>query len=395
MSQLLTPRFMLAWAASLFEGLAFFLFVHFPGFLHDLGATEVEIGVVMGVAALSAIVIRPSTGRTMDRRGRRPVFLVGNALNVAVVALYLTITSIGPWLYAVRAMHGVAIGIVFASIFTYAADLIPEDRRTQGLALFGVSGMLPIALGGVLGDFVLARWDFDALFLTSLLLAAVALVLCIPLTETVGRAGEDVSISFRRPLVQRDLLPLWWMTLVFAFALTGYFTFLRTFVDTTGIGSVGAFFAAYALTAIALRLLAGWLPDRVGPKRVLYPAMVVFAAGFLVLAAADSSAMVVVAGALCGAGHAYVFPILYGTAFGRAGVRDRGSAAAIFTGLFDLGIFVGGPILGALITLLGYSPMFLLTAAWVIGGSLLFALWDGDVGRRRLTEARYLDRRPL
>ena len=70
MDGLLTPRFMLAWAVSFFSGLAFFLFVHFPGFLEDLGATEVQIGVVVGVTAFAAHLIRPSIGRELDPRGR-------------------------------------------------------------------------------------------------------------------------------------------------------------------------------------------------------------------------------------------------------------------------------------------------------------------------------------
>ncbi|HLA66470.1 MAG TPA: MFS transporter [Acidimicrobiia bacterium] len=385
MDGLLTPRFLLAWAVSFFSGLAFFLFVHFPGFLADLGATEVQIGVVVGVTAFAALLIRPSIGRELDRRGRRPMILAGNAAHVIALSLYLTVHSFGPWLFAVRILHGFAEALVFASLFTYAADIVPDDRRTQGLALFGVSGMLPIAVGGVLGDFVLGRWSFTALFLTSLALGGIALILSLPLVESVTPAGRDAAVSFSRPLVQRDLLPIWWMTFVFSFSLTAYFAFLRTFVDETGIGSVGAFFGAYASAAILLRIFFGWLPDRVGQKRVLYPAMVAFAAGFLALAAAHSIVLVVVAGALCGTGHGYSFPILYAISFGRARRGDRGSASAIYTGLFDAGTLVGGPVLGSLITLVGYSTMFVIAAAWVTAGSLTFAIWEGDVRWRRTT----------
>jgi MFS family permease len=190
-------------------------------------------------------------------------------------------------------------------------------------------------------------------------------------------------VSFVRPLLQRDLLPLWWLSLVFALSLNAYFTFLRTFVDQSGIGSVSGFFAAYAGTAMLLRVVGGWVPDRVGAKRVLYPAMVVFAAGFVVLSTASTGSSIMIAGALCGTGHAYAFPILYALSFGRAGRTDRGSASAIFTGLFDLGTLVGGPLLGALVTWFGYSSMFLAAAAWVVAGSILFSLWEGDIGRRR------------
>jgi len=383
MRSLLTTRFATAWTVSLFSGLSFFLFVHFPRFLEGLGASEVEIGLIIGSTALSAIAIRPHLGRDLDRRGRRPILLLGGIVNVIVLALYPTVESLGPWLYTIRIGQGFGVALSFTAIFTYAADLVPADKRTQGLALFGVSGLLPIALGGVLGDLVLARWSFDGLFITSLALGAVALALSFTLPESSTPVGRKGEVSFLRPLLQRDLLPLWWITVVFTLALNAYFTFLRTFVDASGIGTVGGFFAAYAGTAIAVRIVGGWLPDRVGAKRVLYPALALFAAGFVVLATASATTSILLAGALCGTGHAYAFPILYALSFGRARSGDRGSASAIFTGLFDVGTLIGGPLLGALVTWFGYSAMFFAAAAWVVAGSIAFSLWEGDAGPRR------------
>jgi len=385
MRSLLTTRFVTAWMVSLFSGLSFFLFVHFPRFLESLGASEIEIGLIVGSTALSAIAVRPHLGRDLDRRGRRPILLLGGIVSVVVLALYPTVDSLGPWLYAIRIAQGFGVALSFTAIFTYAADLVPADKRTHGLALFGVSGLLPIALGGVVGDFVLARWSFDGLFITSLVFGGVALALSFTLPESSTPAGREGEVSFLRPLRQRDLLPLWWITVVFTLSLNAYFTFLRTFVDESGIGSVGGFFAAYAGTAIAIRVVGGWLPDRIGAKRVLYPALLLFAGGFVVLATASSAVSVTVAGSLCGTGHAYAFPILYAMSFGRAGSADRGSASAIFTGLFDVGTLVGGPAFGVLVTLFGYPAMFSVAAAWVVLGSIAFALWEGDAGPRRRT----------
>lgn len=386
-TRLLTGPFVLAWALSLFSGLAFFLFVHFPGYLEDLGAHEAQIGLIVGTTAAAAIAIRPWVGRAMDRRGRRPVILLGCAIHLVAILLYLTVDAITPWLFVVRIVHGFGEALSFAAVFTYAADIVPDDRRTEGLALFGVSGLLPIAIGGVIGDMILAEGEFRTVFLTSGGLAVIALLIALRLRESATPAPDGTLVSFTRPLMQRDLLPMWWVTLVFSFALTAYFTFLRTFVDETGIGSVGAFFGAYATTAILLRLFAGWLPDRIGLKRVLYPAMLVFSAGFLLLAAAHSTLAVVIAGVFCGAGHGYGFPILYAIAFGRAHVLDRGSASAIFTGLFDVGTLTGAPLLGALVAWLGYPAMFRVAAAWVLVGLVAFAAWDRDLPFQRRADA--------
>ncbi len=359
------------------QGMAFTMFLHFPGFLKGLGAGEVEIGLIVGLTAVASIAVRPSVGRAMDRRGRRPVILFGNVVNVAVLALYLTVGELGAWLYAVRITHGFAVALLFTALFTYGADQVPASRRTEGIALFGISGILPIALGGVLGDIILARWEFDIFFVVVLGFGILSLLLSLPLPESHAPGGSgDQPQRFLASVLQKNLLPLWWVTLVFSLALTAYFTFLKTFVIDTGIGSVGLFFSTYAATAIGLRLFAAWLPDRVGPKRVLYPALGSMVLGFVVLASATGAGAVAVAGMLCGAGHGYAFPIVMGMVVSRAAEADRGSAMAIFTGLFDVGALLGGPAFGAIIRFGSYSSMFLAAGGWMLAGGIIYAYLD-------------------
>ena len=376
--RLFTAPFALAWAANLALGLCFFLFVHLSGFLEGLGASEVTIGALFATTAITSIAIRPRVGRAMDQIGRRPVIVVGSAINVIVVALYLTVTAIGPWVYVVRALHGVAQAFLFTALFTYAADRVPASRRTEGLALFGISGILPIALGGLIGDAVLATAGYDALFVTSTILAIVVLALALLLPEPRMRRTR-ASLGrrpFLRVLERKDLLPLWFITGVFTTALASYVTFLKTWVEETGVGSVGMFFAAYTVVAVLLRVFLGSLPDRVGPRRVLYPTLGLYAACFGVLALATNAAWVLAAGALCGAGHAFSFPILYAMVIVRTPEADRGSGVAVYTAMYDVGFLVGGPLFGAIIALGGYEMMFVTAGAAVAVGTLVFARWD-------------------
>lgn len=376
--RLLTRPFVMASAATFTHGMAWALFVHFPGFLEDLGATEVIIGLIVGCAAVASIAVRPWVGRAMDRRGRRPLIIAGNVLNVATLLIYLLISRIDGWIYALRIVHGLSEAVLFTVLFTFAADWVPAEKRTQGLALFGVAGMLPIALGGLVGDFVLGRWDFDVFFLVAAGFAAASLLISLYLHDAPHVVGQPPARGFVESITGVHLLPLWWITFVFSFVLTAYFTFLKTFVDETGIGSVGLFFAFYAGTAIVLRLTFGWVPDRVGPKRALGPAMLFLAAGLIVLSAATSGTGVALAGLLCGVGHGYTFPILYALTVTRARVAERGAAMAVYTGLFDAGTLVGGPLLGVLIRWFSYDTMFLSAAAFVVLGLGLFALWDKE-----------------
>src|SRR5262245_17715439 len=101
-TRLLTRPFLLCFVANLLQGLAFNLFLHFPGFLAQLGADELRIGIISASTAVAAIALRPPTGRAMDLRGRRIVILTGGLLNVVAVALYFTVSAIGAWLVLVR-----------------------------------------------------------------------------------------------------------------------------------------------------------------------------------------------------------------------------------------------------------------------------------------------------
>jgi MFS family permease len=377
-ARLLTRPFALCSLANLAQGTAFSLFLHFPGFLNGIGASDVEIGFLFGLTGIAAILARPPIGRSMDTRGRRGVILLGNAINVSAIALYLCVERVGPALYAIRIAHGIAEAMLFTALFTYAADCVPAGRRTEGLALFGVSGMLPIALGGLLGDLILRGADYAALFSVSCGFAVLSLLLSLPLRDLPrGDAEQEASRGFWAALTQRDLLPIWWVTFAFALAVAAVFTFVKRFVDETGLASVGGFFSAYSGAAILLRLGLGWLPDRIGPKRVLFPALGGVALACCLLAGATDAHQVIIAGTLFGMGHGFAFPVLFGILVTRARDADRGSAMGIFTALFDAGAVAGGPLIGALIMGAGFGAAFAAAAGIVAAGMLSFLVWDG------------------
>jgi MFS family permease len=393
-ARLLTAPFVLAWTVNLLQGLSFFMFVHLPRLLSDLGANEVVIGLIVAATAVASLLARPSIGTAMDRRGRRPAIIAGSLLTCLAVPLYFTVHSVGPWLVGVRVLHGIASALTFVSITTYGADHVPDERRTQGLALFGASNLLPMALGGWLGDVILGAGGFDGLFLAAFCFAAAGLALAFRLPEARRPAAAGAARpkgGFRRALTQPDLRPVWFITFCQSVVFTGYFTFMRTFVDDTGVGSVGVFYAAFAGIAVVLRAFLGWVPDRVGRARVLYASMGSIAAGYVILAAASSAVAVAFAGVLCGAGLGYSFPILFAMVVERAPAEERGSAMAAFTVCGDTGSLVGSPLLGWAIVTFSYGVMFCGAATLMVLATVAYGIWE----TRRQRRQRLLPAAPL
>jgi MFS family permease len=132
-------------------------------------------------------------------------------------------------------------------------------------------------------------------------------------------------------------------------------------------GSVSRFFLSYSFTAVAVRILGGRLPDRVGLQRVLFPALLVFAGGIFAIPHAGPQALILV-GAACGAGHGYVFPILTVLTAERVAPGQRGRAVTWFTVMFDLGTTLASPAFGAVAEWQGYAAMFTLAGTAMLAG---------------------------
>jgi MFS family permease len=351
------------------------LAIHLPGFLHQLGAGEAEIGRIMATYALSALIAGPLVGRVMDRHGRRIVIRSGTLLFALCASLYLLIDRLGAFVYCLRLLDGVAATMLYAALFTYAADVVPAERRTEGLALFGTSGLLPIGVSGELGDFILHVSGYPALFATALGFGVLSVLVGWPLRDvhrSEALSGAAPPATLLATFAQRDLRPVWVAAVAFFFAMSSVMTFIKTYVLTTGRGSVGNFLMLYAATALMLRVLLGWLPDRVGLTRMLFPAACSYAIGVLLLAYATTDVHVLLAGMCCGIGHGYAFPVLFSLVIGRVTASARGGAMAIYTCIDWAGTLIAGPVVGIVIERAGYTAGFCLLAFTLALGTTLF-----------------------
>src|SRR5690606_9258566 len=112
---------------------------------------------------------------------------------------------------------------------------------------------------------------FSGLFGTALGVAGIAALtaFALPEIERLSVRTEHPGRNFWETLINPALIPIWLAISGVFVAVTAYFTFTRTYIAITGLGTVGGFFAAYALTTIAFRVLAGSLPERLGTRRLL------------------------------------------------------------------------------------------------------------------------------
>lgn len=380
---LFTRRFWLACAMHFTGAMATSFYILFPLFVRHLGGNEFVMGLYAGITGAAAVAARFPIGRFLDTQGRRRVLIAAGCLHVAAWLGFLSFDAIGLRTALLAAVYGLASGALFASYFTYASDIIPVTRRSEGFGLFGVWGIVTNGLGPMLAEVVIARAGFRAYFLVPAAFATVSLCISLLLPETAAMPRSPVaapSAPFLR-FVNRGLIFVLCTAFMFAAAVESLFVFLAPFAYAHGRGSIGGVFLCYALTAVAVRVFAGRLPDRVGLRRVLIPALFLYAAGIFLVPHVVGASTLIVVGMMCGAGHGYAFPILNALAIEQVSPAQRGRAVSWLTAMFDLGNTIANPILGALAQWAGYTVMF--TASGV--GMLLTA---AVVWRRPVRQAR-------
>ena len=379
---LFTRRFALACGMHFCGGMAGSLYILFPLFVRGLGGSEFVIGIYAGLTGAAAVAARIPVGRFLDTLGRRAVLLGAGTLQVAAWLGFLSFSSLGLRAALSVVVYGLASGSLFAAYFTYASDIIPVTRRAEGFAMFGIWGILPNGLGPLLGEWLITRSGFTAYFLVAAGCALLALCLSARLPETADAAHRA---SARRPapgtgFPMRAVLFLLGTAFMFGTAVESLYVFLAPYAYAHGRGSVGAFFMTYACTAVVTRVFTGRLPDRIGPRRVLIPALFLYAGGVLLVPHTSGVLGLLTAGMMCGAGHGYAFPILNALIVGRVAAAYRGRAVSWLTAMFDLGNTLANPLLGAIAHWVGYTAMFSTSGTGLLCTAVAFWWRPADPG---------------
>jgi len=372
--RLWSRNFVAACVAQFFYFGSFYLLIPtLPQYVAGLGGTLSQVGVVMGLFTLAAVVLRPSFGRLGDRYGRKIFMATGAGLFILFPLLYASLAGIGP-LYLARIGHGLAHACYLAASSAYIADLAPTHRRGEVIGIYSTANIVAMALFPAWGASIVQGHTFFFLFVVSALTAAAGWVATLVLRDIraarpAGPAPTTLAIA-RRPTV---LIP----SLALFSAATSYgavVTFLPVFAPARGIANFGLFFTVYAVSTILSRIVAGAASDRLGRKRVIVPFMAILAVTVFLLPSAHTLKFLLALAVLLGISFGSFMPTLNALVVDLTPPAERGAALGFFTAFMDVGITAGSMVLGPIGNRFGYPAMFYTAAILVVLGLVYFAL---------------------
>lgn len=361
----------------LFIGHSFFCIIAFSMtllslFIEKIGGDKSIIGIILACLMAGRLVFRPLWGTIIDNYGRKANFLLSGIL-LPITLFSLSIQTNAGILFAIVCfLYGAGIGGLFSTFFTYVNDLSPSHRRSEVVAIFGLSGFIGMALGPMIGNAVVKHYGFESLLKISSILAIFFIFIPYSLPETLKRKKEQKRVpmysAFKQVIKIPSLLPFWSIIFAFGCSLNASRVFLATMAKEFELGSIAQYFTTYALTAIIVRLCAANLADKVGKIKVLIPAVGTQVIAYFILTLTNNPAILILSGFLGGLGHAYIFPILNAMVAEEAGAKLRGMAVSCFSMTSDIGSVFGSIALGVVAKYCGYLWLFRVVVCIIILG---------------------------
>jgi MFS family permease len=340
-----------------------------PPYVKSLGADDHLLGWLTGAATLSTLIVRPFAGLALDKFGRRGTFMAGLLfLAAATFALYFfPLVSV---IILLRFAHGLGWGVTSTSSNTIAADYIPRSRFGEGMGYFSLSAALALAISPAIGLALPPGQMF--LLATALVLAALALAQGLHYRRPPPAAPAPRKT--RTALYERAaFLP----ALVIFMVTSAYganMTFLAVYASSLGIGNIGPFFTAFALTLILIRPFIGKFIDRRGYGIILVPGLILLILTFILFSRASSLADFLLCAVTYGLGQGCVITSTQAMAVTGAPANRRGAATATFFTGFDGGMGFGAVSAGFAAGFLGYSSMYLALLLFPLAGLVIFLI---------------------
>jgi MFS family permease len=372
---LFTKEFVVLMLCSLLLMTGIGVFYLFPLFVLDRGGDKTDIGFLMGMMGLSAVLTRPWISGLVDQIGRkRSVICAGLVLTLVSIAHLFcngTIGEIYPVLLCLRFLFGAGMALSIIATLTLAADLVSGPRLNEGFGIFGLMPMVGIAIGPIAGEMIVNRYGLDGMFITAALFFFTG---CIMITQVKERFAPS-SGATRGNFIRALRFPVVWrmscICLCFGLAFAAHGGFVAPFAKSIHL-SISWYFAFYSAAAVLSRLFVGRLSSRFGDMRIIPGALVLSGLGFTTLAQVTSSLGLIGAGFTSGLGHGLLFPCLIALTIRPIAIADRGKVTGIITGGVDLGLFIGSVVMGQLGNYFGFQSIFAAAALTMLVGLLSF-----------------------
>lgn len=352
------------------------------------GATNAEIGIMMGAYMMTSMFFRPGAGHVVQRFGPLPVLRAILIVNGAALILY-TISGL-EWYFVIRALQGVSTAFFSLATQMGIVDTLPDKERSQGVSLYSLASMLPTVIGPLAA---LSIWDWGGMNAFTAAMFIIALVTGMigyhsPLASAAKRKSEETAdgsmlAQLRQLWMNRAMFVCGTAMMIISISLGAVSTFIVLYTKESGVGNAGLYLMIQAGVVVLSRFL---LRQKIPSDGKWHGGLV---AGLLLSAAIGAQLLAMcidygivlmyAAAVLIGIAIAMMYPTLMTYLSFVLPKASRNMLIGLFIATSDLGIALGSMAMGPVADHLSYSAMYSFCAILSVAAIIIVL-----IGGRRL-----------
>ena len=394
-----------------------------PIYFEDMGATPQQVGFIMGCFAIGLLCSRVFLGKLADEGlksflknsrvndrianflltigkktigqlinypSRKVVMLIGTIVATIAPIGYLLLNSI-PELMIIRAFHGISIAAFTTGYSALVVDLSPPKQKGELIGYMSLAIPVGMAIGPTIGGFTVEYASYSFLFLICIACGITAFILAANIKELESAKQKEAvllnldnsaikanrSRSFKELIFNLSFAIPAIVLLLIGCLFGVLITFLPLYIRQMGLDfNVGLFYAVAAISSFTVRLLSGKASDKYGRGLFICGSILCYAISMILLSIANSSNILFLAAVIEGMGAGILVPITLALISDRCIATERGKAFAVCISGFDVGVALGGPVIGSLVLDLGYRYLFFITAMMAILALIVFLIFS-------------------
>lgn len=352
-----------------------------------LGATNTTIGLIMGAYLFTTMFFRPWAGHFIQKHGPIKVLRVILIINGFALILY-TLTGLGGFLIA-RMLQGVSTAFFSMALQIGIIDALPEKDRSQGISLYSLFSYIPGIIGPLLA---LGIWQggmeyFAVVMVTIAIITGVfGYSTKMNNSETrptkMAEQGGSMFNSFSQLVKNPHLYKCSVLMLVASIIFGAVTIFTPLYAEQIKNGNAGIFLMLMAGTVVFSRFsLRKKIPsDGKWHSSFIMGTILVLAIGAQCVSFAINGGVLFfyLGAVLIGIAQAILYPTLTTFLSFVLPQAKRNILLGLFIAMADLGVSLGGLIMGPLSDLYSYSTTYMICS--ILGVLMLFVAYD----RRKL-----------
>ena len=360
----------------------------------ELGATTAQAGLISGLFIIGTLIGRFLVGKFLERFGQKITLIVGLVGFLIFSAFYFVHLDIGV-LLIVRFMHGFMMGVASTVLGTAIAQIIPAQRRGEGIGYYSLSSTLGTAIGPFLAIWMMFRFEYNVIFAVSSIIAmscvCIGLMIKMPKNIVSKASASTLELHSKQTsqpywisnFIEVKAVPISIVILLASICYSGVLSFINFYAKEINLLEAAAvFFLMYAIAILFSRPFTGPLLDRKGENIIMYPAFVIMAIGLFLLSQASASWMLLLSAALLGLGYGNIQSVCQTLAVKSATLERMGFATSTYFIFLDAGLGFGPYFIGIALDYISYASLYLYSSIGACACLLIYYALHGRMANK-------------